>query len=253
MAAAAPWLGLGPGAFAYALPAHVAARPELNSLFAHQYFLETAAERGWPYLLLWGGGVAALLRRAPAAKRFGPVAVLIHGLSDYALSVPGVFWLFCLSIAWSLPESDEAAAVRSGRRLPVLAATALIAGAAAAWVARGWRADVLRADAIAGLTAGAPAEDAELLLSRSESLRPHPEAARLRAELALARASGADAPRFLNDAAGDLERAVSLDPYRASNWTMLEDVYRRLGRPDDAAGARARGARTCPSLRSAAA
>ena len=48
MAADAPWRGLGPGSFAYALPAYVEARPELNSIFAHQYFLETAAERGWP-------------------------------------------------------------------------------------------------------------------------------------------------------------------------------------------------------------
>ncbi len=253
MAAAAPWLGLGPGAFAYALPAYVAARPELNSLFAHQYLLETAAERGWPYLILWGAGVAALLRRAPASKRFGPVAILIHGLTDYALSVPGVFWLFCLSLAWSLPESEEAIAVRSGRKAPAIAAVSVAAAFAAAWVARGWRAEVLRAQAAAVVSGGGSPAEAEGLLSRSEAARPHPEAARLRAELALAQAGGADAPRLLRAAAEDLERAVSLDPYRASNWTMLEDVYRRLGLPDDAARARARGARTCPSLRAGAA
>ena len=252
MAAGAPWLGLGPGSFAYALPSFIAPRPELNSLFAHQYFLETAAERGWPYLLLWIAGIAALLRRAPAGKRFGPVAALIHGLFDYALSVPGVFWLFCLSIAWALPESEEAVAVRGGRKIPALALTLCLAAAAAYWVGGNWAADRLRARAF---SAGRPdiAGQARRALAASEEIRPNPEAARGRAELELAGAAGPDAPERLREAARDLERAVSLDPYRASDWTMLEGVYRRLGRPEDAARARARGARTCPSLRAEAA
>lgn len=252
MAVDAPWLGLGPGSFAYALPAYVGARPELNSLFAHQHFLETAAERGWPYLLLWLAGLAALLRRAPAGKRFGPVAALIHGLGDYALGVPGVFWLFCLSIAWALPESEDAVAVRGGRKLPALALTLCVALAAAYWVGGNWAADRLRAAAFAP---GRPEPPDALLrdLTESEKIRPHPEAARARAELELAAAAGPDAPRRLEAAAEDLERAVSLDPFRASSWTLLEDVYRRLGRPEDAARARARGARTCPALRPEAA
>ena len=239
MAADAPWRGLGPGAFAYALPAYVGARPELSSLFAHQHFLETAAERGWPYLLLWIGGIAALLRRAPGGKRFGPVAALIHGLFDYALSVPGVFWLFCLSIAWALPESEESAAVRGGRKIPAIALALCAAVAASYWVAVNWAADRLRGRVFAEAS---PAPEALRLLAASEELRPHPEAARARAQLELSLDR-------LEAAAADLERAVSLDPFRASNWMMLEDVYRRLGRPEDAARARARGARTCPSLR----
>ena len=248
MSADAPWLGLGPGAFAYALPAYVGARPELNSLFAHQHLLETAAERGWPYLLLWLAGLAALLRRAPAGKRFGPVAALIHGLFDYALSVPGVFWLFCLSIAWALPESEEAVAVRGSRKIPVLALTLCVAASAAYWVGGNWAADRLRARAF---SSERPAPTAEVLreLAASEALRPHPEAARARAQLELALAAGPNAPRRLQAAADDLERAVSLDPFRASNWTLLEEVYRRLRRPEDAARARSRGARNCPSLR----
>jgi hypothetical protein len=248
MAASAPWLGLGPGAFAYALPAYVGVRPELNSLFAHQYFLETAAERGWPYLLLWIGGIAALLRRAPGSKRFGPVAALVHGLSDYALSVPGVFWLFCLSIAWALPESEEAASVRGKGKLPALALALCAATSAAYWVAGNWAAGRLRERARL-----APASIELRLLTDSEEIRPHPEAARARAQLELSQAAGPDLGRRLQAAADDLERAVSLDPYRVSNWMMLEDVYRRLGRPEDAARARARGARTCPSLRAEAA
>lgn len=164
-----------------------------------------------------------------------------------------MFWLFCLSVAWALPESEEAAAVRAGRKLPAMALTLILAVGAASWVERGWRADRLRSGAIAALDEGAPLESVERDLARSESIRPHPEAARLRAEIAVARSAGPDGPRFLNDAAQDLERAVSLDPYRASNWTMLEDAYRRLGRPEDAVRARARGARVCPALRAEAA
>lgn len=252
MAWDSPWRGLGPGSFAYALPAYAASRPELNSLFAHQHFLETAAERGWPYLLLWAGGLAALLRRAAPAKRFGVVAALAHGLVDYPLSVPGVFWLFCFSAAWSLPESEEAAAVRSGRKAFPAALALSCAVAAGLWVAGNWSADRLRARVFADPAALSP-EKAESLLAESEALRPHPEAARARARIELSLAGDGPSPARLTAAAADLERAVSLDPYRASNWVMLETVYRRLGRPADAAAARARGAKTCPVLRPEAA
>lgn len=248
MAASAPWLGLGPGSFAYALPAHVAARPELNSLYAHSHFLETAAEKGWPYLLVWAAGLASMLRRAAPSRRFGPVAALAHGVVDYPLSVPGVFWLFCLSTALCLPESEEGAAVRGSRKLPWTAFTLVLAWLAASWTLGNWRADRLRAQAVASLSSGGAPDAAESSLASSEALRPHPEAARLRAQLLLARAGQGD-PSLLAAAASHLERAVSMDPYRASNWLILESIYSRLGRSADAAAVRARGARTCPTLR----
>lgn len=240
MSRSAPLLGVGPGTFAYALPSFAPTRPDLASLYAHQHILETVAERGWPYLFVWVSGLAALLRRSEPGKRFGPVAALAHGLVDYPLSVPGVFWLFCLSAAWSLPESESAVAVPSRRKLPAIVLASALALAAVHRVGSDWAADRLRARAFAGADLS-PAE-AERLLAASEELRPHPEAARARAELALA-ASDARA------AAERLESAVALDPYRASNWNLLAEAYRRLGRPADAAAARARGARTCPGLR----
>lgn len=248
MASSSPWLGLGPGSFAYALPAHAAARPELNSLYAHSHFLETAAEKGWPYLLVWGAGLAAMLRRAEPSRRFGPVAALAHGLVDYPLSIPGVFWLFCLSTALSLPEAEEGLAVRGSRKLPGMALVAVLACLAGSWVLGNWRADRLRARAVEHVSAGGSAFEAESSLAASEALRPHPEAARLRAQLLLARATSADGSSLV-EAAGHLERAVAMDPYRASNWLLLEQIYARLGRASAAAAARARGARTCPSLR----
>lgn len=254
MSGDAPWLGLGPGAFSYALPSYVAAKPELYSLFAHQHLLETAAERGWPYLILWTAGLGALLFRARPSLRFGMIAALVHGLVDYPLSVPGVFWLFCLSAAWTLPESERALTVRVERKAPALAAIIVVAAACAVWVERGWRAARLRASAIERLATGAAPADAEPILAASETLRPHPEAARLRAEIALLRASAGDDPsRRLTEAAADLERSVAQDPYRASSWGLLEAVYRRLGRAAAATDARRRGALTCPSLRAGAA
>ena len=247
MAADAPWRGLGPGAYAYALPAYAASAPALNSLYAHQHFLETAAERGWPYLFVWLGGLALVLRRADASRRFGPVAALAHGCVDYALSVPGVFWLFCASVAWALPPSEEAAPVSAGRK-PAAAATAMLAGCLLAyWVAGNWSADRLRARVFEPASALAP-DEADRLLAASEEIRPHPEAARGRAELALAAASAAGerAPLYLSAAAEDLERATALDPYRASNWSLLADADRRLGRADAAAAARAGAARNAP-------
>ncbi len=217
MSAGAPWLGLGPGSFAYALPSYVTTRPDLSTVFAHQHVLETAAERGWPYLFLWLAGLGALLRPAAPGRRFGPVAALIHGLVDYALSVPGVFWLFCASTALASPDSGRSVNVPLRWR-PVLCAVVLaVGGAAGAAVWLGWSADRLRARAV-GDVREARLDDAAAKLAASESLSPHPEAARMRAEIILAR--GGDR----GEAERDLERAIKLDPYRASNKALLESL-----------------------------
>lgn len=223
MAAEAPWLGLGPGAYAYALPSHAPSRPELSSLFAHQHILETAAERGWLYAALWLAGLAVLLKPAPASRRFGPAAALVHGLVDYALSVPAVFWLFCASTALASPEPGRSINVPLRLR-PVLCAVVLAAaGACGAAVWRGWSADRLRAQAAFAAREGR-LSDAAAALAASEALTPHPEAARLRAEILLAEGRPAEA-------AAQLERAIALDPYRASNRTLLESVTRETHEP----------------------
>lgn len=250
MGNSAPLLGLGPGSFAYALPAYVPAGSGLSTLYAHQHFLETFAERGGPYLILWVIGLVVLLVRARPGLRVGLVAALVHGLVDYPLSIPGVFWLFCLSAGWTLPESDEAAPVRGAWRISTAIAALAVAAALGFAVERGWRAERLRARAVDDFALGAPARQIAAELAQSERLRHHPETARFSAELALSRAAAGEEPgRRLVEAAADLELAASLDPYRASNWILLEEVYRRLGRPADAADARRRGALTCPSLR----
>lgn len=216
MAAESPWLGLGPGAYAYALPSYAPIRPELSSLFAHQHFLETAAEHGWPYALLWIAGLVVLLKPAPAARRFGPVAALIHGLVDYALSVPGVFWLFCAETALATPESGRSVNVPLRWR-PVLCAGVLAAAAASGvFIWRGWSADRLRAQALVDIRENR-LDDASVKLAASESLSPHPEAARLRAEIDLTRGREGEAVQHLT-------RAIALDPYRASNRALLDSI-----------------------------
>ena len=191
-------------------------------MFAHQHFLETAAERGWPYALLWIAGLAALLKPAPASRRFGPVAALIHGFVDYALSVPGVFWLFCASTALAAPESGRSVNVPLRWRPVLCAAVLALSGAAGAGVWRGWSADRLRARAVYDIREGR-LDDAAGKLAASERLSPHPEAARLSAELVLARGGPAA------EAAAHLKRAIALDGYRASNRALLESVERSTG------------------------
>lgn len=102
--------------------------------YAHHYFLQTAAECGWPYLALWIVGLALLMRRAEPARRFGPVAALVQGLWDFPLGLPGVFWLFCLSAAWTLPESERVVAVPSRFKIPATAAVVALVVLAATQV-----------------------------------------------------------------------------------------------------------------------
>lgn len=223
MAADAPFLGLGPGSYAYALPAYAQVRPELSTLFAHQHILETAAERGWPYALLWLAGLAAWLRPAPPSLRFGPAAALVHGLVDYPLSVPGVFWLFCASVALAGPESGRSVNVPIRMRLALGALITAAAAGAGALVWREWSADRLRARAVHDLRMERW-DEASAGLAASEAASPHPEAARLRAEMILA--SGGDPA----EAVRHLERAVALDPYRASNRALLDSLRRAHAR-----------------------
>lgn len=248
-----PLLGFGPGAFAHALPAYQT--PGQGSLFAHQHLLELAAELGLPFALVWLAAVARWLRQGGPHKRFGAVAILVQSLWDYALSIPANLWLFSYLTASSIPETSRGVNVPARWKLPGCAAAMLLAAAGGLAVERHWRAERLRARAAELLYEGGrdgrpvpraalrpeTAEKALALLEKSAEVADHPETARLAAgvELMLGREQG----RLLA-AAAHLERAATLNPYRASTYGALENLYRRLERPDLAADA----ARRCGDL-----
>ncbi len=249
MAAERPWLGFGAGTFAFALPSVEEPGRALSTLFAHSHLLEVAAESGLPYAALWVAGIIHLLRRGGPHKRFGALAVLIHSLGDYALSIPANLWLFAYFTASSISESSRGFAVPRRWKLPACALTLAVTAAVCLSVARLWEADRLRASGLQAAGAGRSPEALELL-ERSARAAEHPQTSRAAAELELrlAQAEGRGTGRLLA-AAAHLERAAALDPYRASTWTSLERLYRRLDRPELARAARERGAAFCPSLR----
>jgi hypothetical protein len=219
-----PLLGYGPGSFAYALPSAREPGANLNSLYAHQYFLETAAECGLPYLLIFTAGLLARLRRDDAPKRFGALAILIQSCWDYALSIPANFWLFCYLAASSTPQTSEGVEARSSRK-PLWAALFAAAGwLICSWALTRWRADYLKARAVESYQAGASAEIVLSDLERAAALAPDPEAERYIAELELSRGRPAAAVERL-------ERSARLDPFRASTRAALERLKLQLGRP----------------------
>ncbi len=245
-----PWFGFGPGTFAYVLPAYQEPGRGLTSLFAHQHFLETAAELGLPFMSIWTFGILRCLKRGSPHKRFAALAVLVQSLWDYSLSIPGNLWLFSYCAASTVPESSRAVNVPARWKLPACLLVLGVAGVACRFLWLRWDADLLRARAVEEARAGAPAERVMALLERSRQVSEHPETTRLAAEVELRLAQSDPRPeRLLLSAAEHLQSSVRLDPYRASTWRALEGVYAQLGRPDLAREARLAGAATCPGLR----
>lgn len=127
-----PFLGFGPGAFAQTLPA-IENFPAAE--YAHQYFLQTGAEYGVPFMLVWSVGLWSLVIRGKSYKRFGALAILIQSLWDWSLSMPGNLWLFSYFAASSISEEPRGINIPSRYRLP-LCALLLVAGVcltAGAW------------------------------------------------------------------------------------------------------------------------
>ncbi|MFH1724547.1 MAG: O-antigen ligase family protein [Elusimicrobiota bacterium] len=246
-----PLTGYGPGSYAHVLPAYREAGG-LGTLYAHQYFLQTAAEYGIPFAILWFGGLWHCLWKGGSYKRFGALAALIHSLWDWPLSMPSNLWLFSYFAASSISEGSRGVNIPSRLKVPVCA-LALAAGAmvtSRAWSL--WAAD--RAKAVAAVAMAADRSQ-EARAAAEEALRRRPEDPEphlILARLWLAEASSSKEHRSdLERAAARLERAAHLDPFRAATWTELATTYRRLGRPEKAEQTLARGARRCVRLRKA--
>lgn len=248
MAVERPWFGFGPSTFAYALTAHRAQGTELSAFYAHQHMLETAAEVGLPYLVLWGGLLIHLMRRGASHKRFGAAAVLVQSLWDYALSIPANYWLFCYFAASAAPQAADGINVPARRKPVALLAAALVAGVGLSWVWTQWRADRYKAAAYERFSEGAKAAEVHGLLEKSLSLAADSQAERMAAEIDVKRVNDGELEprRGAAEAAAHLERSAARNPFRPSTWAALERLYRQLGDRKAAESARERAARALP-------
>ncbi|MBI4676328.1 MAG: O-antigen ligase family protein [Elusimicrobia bacterium] len=250
-----PWTGYGPGAFAYVLPAF-SPGAEVSSLYAHQSVIESLAETGWLHTLLLFAGFGVFLRAGRTHRTFGAAAVLVQSMWDLTLSIPANLWLFSYYAGSSLRPASRWVAVPRDWRLPSVLLVLGLGGILSQRVWSTWQADRLRTMASARLSEARVPGDidgARRLLERSAALVDHAETRRLLAETELgsggtawAEGPGAEG---MAAAAGHLERAAELNPYRPSTWAALEVVYRGLGREDAARDARSRGVAFCAKLK----
>jgi hypothetical protein len=246
MAAKRPWFGFGPGSFAYVMPSFQPAVADLSSMYAHQHFLETAAECGWLYLLLWVAGLLHFLRRGGSHKRFAALAVLIQSLWDYPLSIPANYWLFCYFVASAAPQTARGLNVRSRGKAAAVLAVLAVTLIVSRWDWKAWEADKLRAQATERFTAGAPDGEVQALLARSARLADDYETERMEAEVNLKTLRATGDASLAQEAARHLESSVRLNPYRPSTWAALERLYVQLGETGQAQAVRASAAAYAP-------
>ncbi len=227
---ARPWWGFGPSSYAYAAASDAAYAGIWKSRFAHQAFLETAAQNGLPYAVLFFGGILAALlpaaRGFAALRRLGVAAVLVQSLVDCPLSIPAGLWLFCYLAGSCAALPAASISVAAPWRKP--AAGCVLGAALLACLPAIGRLDAerLRGKASRAFTEpGGLARSLELL-RRSSRLADDPETQRDMAEIILARPHPGSGG--LRAAAFYLRRAQALDPYRASTRTMLFNVEREL-------------------------
>ncbi|MDE2039049.1 MAG: hypothetical protein KGO96_00375 [Elusimicrobia bacterium] len=251
MSLARPLFGFGPGSYAYVAPCYFEPGHGLSSLYAHEHFLELAAENGWPYVFLWAAGLAHFLRRGSPHKRFAALAVLVQALWDYPLSIPANFWLFCYLAGSATPETSRGVNVSYERKWPWAVAVLAVGAGLSILAGRAWRADWLKARAVEGFEAGEPARMTLDRLDRSLRLAPDPEAERAFAEVLLA-AKPAPSRSAVEQAALHLERSARLNPYRPSTWLALNRLYADLGEPGRGERLEHEGRLSCPALWAAA-
>jgi O-antigen polymerase len=112
-----PWLGWGLGTFQDAYPRFALFDVERVVNFAHNDWLQWAAEGGMAAaaaMLVWAGWLARRAVREPWA--LGVIFVLLHALVDYPMQRPGMAgWVFAMAgaLAAATPRTGPQAARRS--------------------------------------------------------------------------------------------------------------------------------------------
>jgi len=134
MARARPLLGFGPGSFPTIYPRFALAG---YTRTAHQSWLQTASEGGFPALvLLWGAlalGVRSGWRKLKgtnwqeaALALAALAAIFVHGFFDAPLSVLAVLALMCFCLALCSSDETEEIAKKRGLSFPFLGATLVL-------------------------------------------------------------------------------------------------------------------------------
>ena len=225
--------GVGPGAFGEAYPRYRAVSLGLNALFAHNFLLESAAERGVLGALVFFALPALALGRAfrnfdGASTRWkataaGMTAFLAHSLLHVGFSIPGVSWLFWAAAGEWWGSGDPTVPMsRVGRAGSVVAALA-----AGILSLRLYVGDEYLARAGTDLTDGnVPA--ARVAVERG--LRWNPREPELYSIEAAVLSSGGD----WNAAYSNLHRAVRLAPASARFRAETGEAAFRLGRREEA-------------------
>ncbi len=90
-----PLYGWGEGAFAYVSSAFKARAGGLGTVYAHNYYLEFAAENGILASLLWFYVLFSFFKDSKGVLRYALAASLAHSFFDFGLSCVYSFWLFC--------------------------------------------------------------------------------------------------------------------------------------------------------------
>lgn len=230
----APWHGFGPGTFRLVYPAYALPEDTSSMSYAHNDFLQAAAELGVPGALLvvaLGAVVAARGLRARAGTRAGDVqvaalfwgiaATALHSLLSYNFHVPATLILFGFALARfaarTRPEAVSEPAVTPWWRQRMGAGwlAGLLAAGVLALTAPLVAAGLMARDYDEGIDslAAGRLEEAADALGRAAVLSPNARVAVAQAHVYLAAFEASGRREFLEDAGARVRAAEALDPF----------------------------------------
>jgi O-antigen ligase len=281
-----PGVGVGPGAFGEAYPLFRARDGGLNSLYAHNGFLEWVAERGilgGGLLIAWAVGAVRTAGRGTSAvdRCLGAslAGFLLFNVVHIGFSFPALMWLFALTAGLAVPVAGDgtvgspafprrAALVGSAAGVAVFAASFSLfrAGqmlergrsaffqneseAARAWAERGLRWNP-RSPELHALRAGALFRSGDregAIAGLNEAVRRAPGAAGFRMDRAELFLA-VDRPA---DALEDYAAVNQRLPLFFPAWERRGDLLARAGRKEEARDAYANGLTALDNPRSSA-
>ncbi len=221
-----PWLGVGPGVLTYLIPTEVSPHL-LRSLYAHEFYLETAAGCGINYLLIFLAGLFFFFPKSPL-RRLAILASLILGFWDYSLSVPAIFFIFCYLAASEIPRTADVLSLGDLRfPLALLVLVSTFALSRPAWAR--WQEERLKSQGISLFNRNAPIDQVHEEFLKALSWAPDADVERLLAEIDFQQGK-------LLSSAKRWEKAAQENPCRPSTWKALENAYNLLGEKEKAQG-----------------